>query len=67
MFETDDFILLLFHLDFKPRDSSNDARKRRKAIQKSKRYHVIKSRPTDNANSGKDMVAIKTLKGKDIH
>lgn len=56
----------LLRIDFKPRDSSAHAKKRRKSIQKSKRYHHIKDKKDVNGlalEDGHDNVAIKTLKG----
>lgn len=53
---------------FKPRDSSIDARKRRKSIQKSRRYHSMsfrykKTTQAVEVSLEKSIVAVKTLKG----
>eukprot|EP00111_Clytia_hemisphaerica_P018542 TCONS_00054849-protein len=50
---------------FRPRDNSAQAKKRRKAIQKSRRYHQIKDKKEINGGykqSNIDTVAVKTLK-----
>ena len=57
-------------LGFNPRDKSASAAKRRKSFLKNRRYHTVTIRYKKHANEilelEKTMVAVKTLKGKQI-
>jgi len=58
------FNICLLCLGFRPRDPTAQAKKKRKAIQKTRRYHQIKEKKDMNVNLEKqNNVAIKTIKG----